>query len=116
MIYIIAFSFVGLCLIVYLSYMYSCYAEEIRIKRLEDDYELHTDNQFYLTVFKLMTTYELLTRFENIDIMMEDACKLYNNDSKFRELCYKNGIKPRMLEYIKSHSKAVVVIHSSVSS
>lgn len=101
MIYIIAFSFVGLCLIVYLSYMYSCYAEEIRIKRLEDDYELHTDYQFYLTVFKLMTTYELLTRFEGIDTMMEDARKLYSESADFRRICYKNGIKTRIEKQCK---------------
>lgn len=116
MIAIIAISFVGLYLIVYLGYMYLCYAEETHIRRLEEDFQIHTDHWFHLTVFKLMTTYNLLNRFVDIDTMMEDACKLYNNDSKFRVLCYKNGIKPRMLEYIKSHSKVGVVIHSSASS
>ncbi len=96
MIFIVALTIVCLCLIVYVVYIYYCYIEETRIKRLEDDYELHSDHQFYLTVFNVMKSNELLTRFEGIDTMMEDAQKLYTNNAEFRRICYKNGIKLRM--------------------
>jgi hypothetical protein len=87
----------------YLIHIYLCYAEESRIKRLEDDYELHTDRQFYLTIFSIMTSHDLFTRFEGINTMMEDARKLYNRSADFRQICYTNGIKPRMEKHLKSY-------------
>jgi hypothetical protein len=83
-------------------HIYLCYAEETRIKRLEEDYELHTDHQFYLTVFTIMTSHDLFTRFEDVNTMMKDALKLYNKNAEFRQICYTNGIKPRMEKHLKS--------------
>jgi hypothetical protein len=75
--------------------------EEKRIKTLEENFLVHSDRVFYMTVFKIMAVNNLLIRFKDMETLMEDACDLYMTNGLFQDECYKHGIKPRFLEYMK---------------
>ena len=83
--------------------------EEYRILELEIKFKFYSDDTiFYLTVCKILITNNLLDEYINLDKMMDDSIELYNNNnSNFCNECYKHGIKPRFLEYIKNNKKNI---------
>jgi len=81
--------------------------EEYRILELEIKFKFYSDTIFYLTVSKILITNNLLDEYVNLDKMMDDSIELYNNNSNFCNECYKHGIKPRFLEYMKNYKKNI---------
>ena len=102
MIVYVVVSIASLYVIVYVNYIYTCYMEHKKIKKLEDDFKLHSDNILCLTVCKIIIDNNLIHAFVSLDKMMEKAVIMYKENQLFRIECYKNGIKPRFLEYMNT--------------
>ena len=93
-------SIASIYVIAYVNYIYTCYMEHKKIKKLEDDFKLHSDNIFYLTICKILIDNNFIHEFVSVDKIMEIAVIIYKENQLFRIECYRNGIKPRLLEYM----------------
>jgi hypothetical protein len=87
----------------YIIYITARYFDEIGISKLENEAKLYSDHLFKLIVFEILMKNKILIKYESIDEMMIDAMKLYKTNNNFKIDCYRFGIKPRFVNFIKNH-------------
>jgi|LauGreDrversion4_2_1035121.scaffolds.fasta_scaffold40563_5 hypothetical protein len=94
------YNFMYLYVAIYVTYIFMCWYEEYKIKKYEFHYKYYTKTEFYYEIFYIVIKYNPLYKRKNGYDAFDEAKKLYNENQNFRIECYKNGLKPRLLEII----------------
>ena len=87
----------------YIIYITARYFDEIGISKLENETQMHSDHLFKLIVFEILMKNKILIKYESIDEMMIDAIKIYKTNENFKIDCYRFGIKPRFINFIRNY-------------
>jgi hypothetical protein len=96
----IIFGLVFVYVTTYVTYMYSCWYQDKNIREKVEIYNLITKTEFYVVIYFIVIKYNPAYKSKRDYNAYNEAKKIYKENKDFRIECYKEGIKPRLLEII----------------